>query len=166
MVGAGEDGEKGNGPGEGRDGRLYISGRGPQGPLVLPPRAPRPPLREPAAPPCPVPSPAGGPEIRGRRPGRSLLGGVKMEGHWMATAVVGRRPLVRFGASLSPLAVLLPSPMVAYRAVCPTGDARQGDLAGSGDGSFLQGNRHAWPLKRLADVDQRWRQVAQRGHIN
>lgn len=56
-----------------------------------------------------------------------------------------------------PFAVLLPSSMVAYRAVCPTGDARQGDLAGSGGGSFLQGNRHAWPLmKRLADDGQRW----------
>lgn len=66
-------------------------------PSLPAPRAPPPRTRDPA---CPVPSPAGGPEIRGRRPtGRGLLG--CQEGHWMATAVAGRRPLMRFGASLA-----------------------------------------------------------------
>lgn len=67
------------------------------------PRAPPPRTR---APPCPVPSPAGGPEIRGRRPGRGLLG--CRDSHWITTAVVGRRPLVRFDASLPPLCCLAP----------------------------------------------------------
>lgn len=48
---------KGNGPGEGRGRRLYISGRGPQGPLVLCPRAPRPPSASPRPPLVPSPPP-------------------------------------------------------------------------------------------------------------
>ena len=90
--------------------------------------------------------------------------------HWMATAVDGHRPLVRPGALL----LSIDCPAIAksgvsvstYRTFCPTGNERQGGLAGSGGGSFLQQHHNAWPLKRLADVDQHWSQLAERGDIN
>lgn len=123
------------------------------------PRAPPPRTRDP---PCPVPSPAGGPEIRGRRPDGAYWGVKKAIG-WQPR-LLAVDPWCVSVHHCHRFAVLLPSSMVAYRAVCPTGDARQGDLAVSGGGSFLQGNRHAWPLmKRLADVDQRWRTLATAG---
>lgn len=153
---------KGNGLREGRGRRLYISGRGPQGSLVLSPRAPRPPSANPR-PPLSRPIPRGWAWDTGPSTGTGAYWGVETVIGWQPR-LLAVDPWCVSMHHCHPFAVLFPSSMVAYRAVCPTGEARQGDLAGSGGGSFLQGestcmaadetSSRCWPT--LANAGDSW----------